>query len=153
MQFGGSPTEDWWPDHQTSKDKFLNLRAEMWWKLRARFERAYEFREKGVRHPPEDMISIPNHPQLIAELSLPLSERTETGKIKLESKQRMRAAASRRPTSPTRWRWRFTRGRRNNGSRSATATPCRRSHARRGASSEAADDDDDEDDADRRERE
>ena len=97
VQFGGSPTEDWWPDHQTSKDKFLNLRAEMWWKLRARFERAYEHREKGVKHAAADMISIPNHPQLIMELSLPLAERTETGKIKLESKAKMRARGVRSP--------------------------------------------------------
>ncbi len=97
VQFGGSPTDAWWPDGQTSKEKFLNLRAEMWWKLRARFERTYEFREKGVAHAVADMISLPNHPQLIAELSLPLAERTEGGKIKLESKDRMRARGVKSP--------------------------------------------------------
>jgi hypothetical protein len=96
--FGGSPTEDRWPDGQKSKDKFLNLRAEMWWKLRARFERTYEHREKGIHHAPEDLISIPNDPQLITELSLPLAERTETGKIRLESKQRMRARGVKSPS-------------------------------------------------------
>lgn len=90
VNFGGSPSEDRWPDNQTSAEKFVNLRAEMWWKMRARFERVYEYREKGVKHPPEDMISIPNHPELIAELSLPLVERTESGKIRLEAKDRMR---------------------------------------------------------------
>jgi hypothetical protein len=34
-----------------SGSKFLNLRAELWWGLRVRFEKAYEFREKGVKHP------------------------------------------------------------------------------------------------------
>src|SRR5262249_20062646 len=86
VQFGGSPTEARWPDGQTSAEKFVNLRAEMWWRLRARFERAYEFAQQGVAHRHEDMIAIPDHPQLIAELSLLLSFRTETGKVKLESK-------------------------------------------------------------------
>ena len=95
--FGESPSNDAWPDGQTSREKFLNLRAEMWWKLRERFERAYEFREKGTRHPPETMISLPDCPELIAELSLPLAERTETGKIKLESKDRMRARGVKSP--------------------------------------------------------
>ncbi len=54
-----------------------------------RFEKAYECRELGILHPPDQMISIPNHPQLIAQLSLPLYMRTESGKIQLESKQKM----------------------------------------------------------------
>lgn len=95
--FGESPTDDYWPDGKTSKEKVLNLRAEMWWKLRARFEKAYEFVEKGTRHPPDEMISIPDHPQLIVELSLPIAERTETGKIKLESKDKMRARGVKSP--------------------------------------------------------
>ncbi len=154
VQFGGAPTEDWWPDHQTSRDKFLNLRAEMWWKLRARFERAYEFREKGVRHPPEDMISIPNHPQLIAELSLPLAERTETGKIKLESKQRMRARGVKSPdfadALALAFHARASEQWQPIHDRSALSVIAR---APRGVFGAAADDDDDEDDADRRERE
>ncbi len=43
------------------------------------------------------MISLPDCPELIAELSLPLAERTETGKIKLESKDRMRARGVKSP--------------------------------------------------------
>ncbi len=98
VQFGESPSDDAWPDRPTSREKFLNLRAEMWWKLRERFERAYEFREKGRRHPPESMISLPaDCPELVAELSLPLVERTEKGKIKLESKDHMRARGVKSP--------------------------------------------------------
>jgi phage terminase large subunit len=48
---GASPTDDYWPDGQTSKEKFLNLRAELWWKLRRRFERAYEFVRRTIRPP------------------------------------------------------------------------------------------------------
>jgi hypothetical protein len=80
INFGSSPTENRWPDGQTSREKFKNLRAELWWQLRCRFERAYEFKDLGVQHTPDDMISIPDHPQLIAELSTVLVEHTETGK-------------------------------------------------------------------------
>ena len=86
-----------WADGRTAKERFRNLRAEMWWNLRARFERAYEFLEKGITHPLEDMISIPNHAQLIAELSTVLVEHTETGKIQLESKKAMKSRGIKSP--------------------------------------------------------
>jgi phage terminase large subunit len=86
---GATPTDCVWPDGQTSKEKFLNLRAEQWWKLRRRFERAYEFVNLGTAHDPTEMISIPDCPDLIAELSAPLAFRTETGKVKIESKKDM----------------------------------------------------------------
>lgn len=89
LRGGTAASERIWPDGKSSKERFLNLRAELWWLLRVRFEKAYEFREKGVQHPPEEMISIPDHPQLIADLSLPLIVPTETGKLKLESKEAM----------------------------------------------------------------
>jgi phage terminase large subunit len=94
---GESPTDAVWPDRKTSRDKFANLRAELWWKVRCRFERAYEYREKGVKHPPEDMISIPDDPQLIAELSSALVEHTDTGKVQVESKKKMRARGVKSP--------------------------------------------------------
>jgi phage terminase large subunit len=97
VNVGESPSESVWPDGQSSKEKFLNLRAEIWWKLRARFERSYEYRELGVRHEPASMISIPDDPDLIAELSLPLVFRTDTGKIKLESKDAMRKRGVKSP--------------------------------------------------------
>jgi len=87
---GSSPTLRGWPDGKSSAEKFLNLRAEIWWCLRVRFEKAYEIREKKVPHPIEEMISIPDCPQLIAELSQPLREYTNTGKLKVESKDDMR---------------------------------------------------------------
>ena len=87
---GESPTDDYWPDGRTSKEKFVNLRGELWWKMRVRFEKAYESVNGIKQHPPDEMISIPNHPQLIAELSLPLRIFSSNGKIGLESKESMR---------------------------------------------------------------
>ena len=94
---GASPTEARWPDGQTSKDKFFNLKAELWWRVRQRFERTWEFVSQGIQHPIEDLISIPDCPQLIAQLSLPLSERTDRGKIKIESKPAMKKRGIRSP--------------------------------------------------------
>lgn len=86
---GAAPSETRWPDGKTSQERFLNLRAELWWKLRTRFEKTFEYVTQGVAHPPEEMISIPDHPQLVADLSRPLCFTTESGKLKLESKEAM----------------------------------------------------------------
>ena len=97
VNFGGEATQNVWPDGRTAKEKFRNLRAEMWWNLRVRFERAYEFRHQGIHHSWDEMISIPNHPSLIAELSTVLVEHTETGKIQLESKNAMKSRGVKSP--------------------------------------------------------
>jgi hypothetical protein len=94
---GEAPTGNRWPDGRTSKELFLNLRAELWWALRRRFEKTYEHVEGKAKHPPEDMISIPDHPELIAQLSWPLHCRTDTGKIKVESKADMRKRGLKSP--------------------------------------------------------
>lgn len=84
-----SPTDARWPDGRTSKESFVNLKAELWWVMRRRFEKTFEYVEMGVDHPLDELISIPNHPQLIQELSSVLHFRTESGKIQIESKQQM----------------------------------------------------------------
>lgn len=100
---GESPTLTRWPDGKTAKERFLNLRAELWWTMRIRFEKAYEHslwrggQEGGKEHPAEEMISLPNHPGLIADLSLPRYFRTETGKTKLEAKADMRKRGVKSP--------------------------------------------------------
>jgi hypothetical protein len=94
---GATPTESIWPDGQTSKEKFTNLKAELWWRLRTRFERTYEYVTQGIKHPIEDLISIPNCPQLIADISLPLYNTTETGKIKIESKDSLKRRGVKSP--------------------------------------------------------
>jgi len=97
VNVGAAPTETVWPDGKTSKERFLNLRAEIWWLLRTRFEKTFEHVEEGVEHPLDELISIPDHPQLIADLSLPLYMRTEAGKIKLEAKADMRRRGVKSP--------------------------------------------------------
>lgn len=98
VNFGGSPSEHTrWPDGETSAEKFANIRAEMWWNLRTRFERTYEYVMEGKEHAYDEMISIPNHQQLIAELSMVLVEYTDKGKIQLESKKKMKTRGVKSP--------------------------------------------------------
>jgi phage terminase large subunit len=97
IPFGGEPTETVWPDGRTAHEIFLNRRAEMWWTLRQRFERAYEYKVEGKKHPIDELISIPNCSQLIAELSLPLKKHTDRGKIKIESKDDMKRRGVKSP--------------------------------------------------------
>ncbi len=78
-------------EDKSCKEKFLNLRAEMWWKLRRRFEKTFDYLDKGIDYPHSELISIPNDPQLIKELCTPLYFFKDNGKIKIESKREMRA--------------------------------------------------------------
>lgn len=88
---GGNPaTEAKWPDGRTSRERYINLRAEIWMMMRARFEKAYEFLVLGKDHPWEELVSIPNNENLISQLSLPLMQRTNTDKTKVESKEDMK---------------------------------------------------------------
>lgn len=95
----GEPASDTvrWPDGQTSAEKFSNRKAELWWMLRCRFERTYEHVNKIKTYPLDELISIPNHPQLIAELSIPKVEYNEKGKIQIESKKSLRGRGVKSP--------------------------------------------------------
>ena len=94
---GSSPTDGEYAPGKNNKDMFSNLKAELWWKTRRRFEKTYEHVVQGKDHPIEDMISIPNDSQLIAELSQPMYNFTESGKIKIESKVRMKSRGIKSP--------------------------------------------------------
>jgi phage terminase large subunit len=87
---GESPSMTRWPDGRTSQEKFVNARAEWWWLLRERFRKTWEWVEEGREYSRDELISIPNHPTLIQQLSLPMAESNEAGKIRIESKPAMR---------------------------------------------------------------
>lgn len=97
IDVGKAPTKNRWPDGKTSDEKFDKLKAEAWWTLRTRFERTYEYVEQGVKHPVDELISIPFNPQLIAELSSVKVEYTDRGKIKIESKNQLKARGVKSP--------------------------------------------------------
>lgn len=89
VHWGQSASDLLWEDGQTGKDLFLNLRAECWWLVRDRCRKTYEWAVEGKPHPPEEMISLPNDPDLLSQLSTPRVFRTANGKRKIESKEEM----------------------------------------------------------------
>lgn len=88
---GWKPSAASWEefDNQKSTELFKNLRAELWWGLRRRFEKARDYISGERDYDPVELISIPNHQQLIADLSRPQRKFDNTGKILIESKQDM----------------------------------------------------------------
>jgi len=89
INVGSSPTEARWPDGRTSKEIFKNLRAELGWIMRTRFEKTFEFVEQHIEHPLDELISIPNNQRLIDELSSITYGTNSEGKIILDKKEKM----------------------------------------------------------------
>jgi len=95
---GDAASDTTWEDGLTSKEKFANLKAELWFICRERFKNTYEMllflkgEPGGIEHEIEDCISLPNDDegpeamQLASELSLPKWGRNERGKIVMERK-------------------------------------------------------------------
>ena len=73
-----------------NKDLFANIRAKNMWSLRRRFEKTYEVAFNIAIHPQDQLISIPNDPELISEISRPKRESSGAGEILVESKKKMR---------------------------------------------------------------
>lgn len=104
---GLPPTDMKWPDGETSVEKFLNLKAEGWWKVRDRLKRSYELwqhltkatdmdgKPLGHAHAISDCLLLPllttgiDAQILASQLSLPKWFRSSTGKIQIESKKEM----------------------------------------------------------------
>jgi len=100
---GNKPTEDRWPDGQTSLEKFANLKAELWNKLRYRFKKSYEKLRWLTGHrdaeahdwPTDECIILPAErggtdvATLCAQLSTVKNESNEVGKTIMQSKKSM----------------------------------------------------------------
>ncbi len=95
----GVGPSDWvrWPDGRTSKEWFVNLRAEIGWTMRDRFQKTYEVwlhltdREGGTMHPIEDLVFLPNCEQLCKELAVLTWHERPGGKIGIERKEDLAA--------------------------------------------------------------
>jgi hypothetical protein len=98
---GVEASDTTWEDGKTSKEKFGNLKAELWGLMRERFKNTFElvsFLEglpNGIEHNIEDCISLPDDEegpeaiQLASELSLPKRGANERGKLVMERKVAM----------------------------------------------------------------
>lgn len=96
VNVGDRPTRERWPDGRRARDKFVNLKAELWWVIRDRLRRTYEHwlhlaGEGGIQHELDDLILLPDDNDLCSELSLPRYSYTESGKIQIESKRQLAA--------------------------------------------------------------
>lgn len=80
-----------------NKDMFLNLKAQIHWEFRRRLEKTYEVVELGKDHPVEELVSLPNDPELIAEMSILTFTVAENGKIRVESKQSLKSRGVKSP--------------------------------------------------------
>lgn len=90
LRSAGSPSERTWAgENKTSKEKFHNARAEFWGLIFERFRKTYHHINGIESYPLDELISIPNNPTLIAQISQPKRKFTSTGKILVESKQDM----------------------------------------------------------------
>lgn len=96
VNVGEPPTDVIWPDGETSKEKFANLKAEAWWQMRERFKLTHEAVQHalgngGHPHPAADLIALPagtvDCQQLAAQLPLVRWTRNERGKIMIETKK------------------------------------------------------------------
>lgn len=78
-------------DGRRACEVYGNVRAYAWdLALGERFRKAWEFRERGTPHAPDEMIRLPEDlSQLQVELSIPLRKTTATGKTLIESKAEM----------------------------------------------------------------
>lgn len=104
INVGTPPTQARWPDGKSAREKFLNLRAEVWWTMRDRFQKTHERLlhargdPDGVEHPLEELIVLdPRDADLASELAMPTWQSTQTGKIQIESKQSLRRRGVRSP--------------------------------------------------------
>jgi phage terminase large subunit len=84
-------------EQNEARHRFANLKAELWWQLRLRFQRTHEWaRGEGVYEPGE-MISIPNDPALISQLVQPRIEYTSDNRVRVESKESLAKRGVRSP--------------------------------------------------------
>lgn len=94
INVGDRPTMQTWPDGKRAREKFANLKAELWWRLREKFEKTYSTYlklsgdDKAKVYPAEDLIALPpgTYP-LITELSAVRASFNQQGKIAIESKE------------------------------------------------------------------
>lgn len=78
------------PLSKNKQKEYANLKTYLWFQMRNRFEKTYEFEEHNIECPEKDRIYIPDHTDLIRELSAPGVEYNETGVIALESKKNVK---------------------------------------------------------------
>jgi hypothetical protein len=92
-----------WETGQTSRERFTNLKAELWWIMRERLQRTHEHwlhmteQDGGKHHPLEDLLLLPDDDDLAVELSGPTWSLKAGGKLSVESKESLAARGVKSP--------------------------------------------------------
>ncbi len=87
---GESPSNTYYEEFgRYAKDVFANAKTEWWYRVSVLFRNTYEFVEHGIPRQQSEMISIPNDPELMAQLSSPLKLYKANGKMMIEPKSQM----------------------------------------------------------------
>lgn len=100
---GVPPTERVWPDGRTSKEKFVSLKAELWWRAREAFNRSWlllrhqQGDPDGIDYRADEVILLGDDDELARQLSTPKATRTERGLIMIETKPQLAARGIRSP--------------------------------------------------------
>lgn len=97
VNVGSDEMTGMWDENRSEKDMFVNMKACLYWRLRRRFERTYEYVNGIKKWPIDDLISIPRNEELITELSQTLYEINEAGKIRIESKEKLKKRGLKSP--------------------------------------------------------
>ncbi len=93
-----------WEDGLTSKEKFLNLKAELWWSMRERLQKTYQHvawlasdGHEGRQYPEDELICLPDSDVLCEQLSTVRYHRTPNGKIQVETKEQLQKRGVKSP--------------------------------------------------------
>lgn len=86
---GQPATEEVWPNKKTSRERFRNLKAEMWWRLRERCRKSFETREGIHIHPADECLRLPDDETLLTQLATPKMLRGGDGRMILERKDQL----------------------------------------------------------------
>lgn len=90
-----------WEDGRTSKEMFANLKMELWWLARNAFQRTHWHYmhltgdPAGRKQDETEIIVLPDNQTapmaaLVSQLAIPMYDRTDKGKLQLESKEKLR---------------------------------------------------------------
>lgn len=93
MMMGSRPSHTCYADapERPAFERFANWGTEAWWAMRLRFMKTHEFMNGIADHPLDELIAIPRHAKLVAELSSRQFEPSSADKVTAESKKKMRA--------------------------------------------------------------
>ena len=96
INVGNTATGNIWPDGRMAKQKFRNLKAEVWWILRDRLRKTYDHwcwvndPETGCQYNIDELMLLPpKDKEFLEQLTLPGYKMLETGKIAIESKDEL----------------------------------------------------------------